>query len=139
MSAAPVQKWFCICAGAILLAVLAACGSSRNIDAGRGSGSDPVQTTSSGWTTLGTRAFPSVPEQTIAGNTGAMWKDYDPPTVYPKGVVDANQYITMDDGVRLGATIAWPADAAGNKPAQPLPVILTLTGYSKDNGALVAP
>ncbi len=92
-------------------------------------------TTSSGWTTLGTRSLESRANRPVTTKAGAEWVDYDRPAVYPGTVVDGNQYITMDDGIRLGATVAWPADAAGKKPTEPLPVILTLTGYSKDNGA----
>ena len=96
---------------------------------------DGAPATAVGWTTLGTRALRSQGNQAVGASAGAAWVDYDPPAIYPGSVVDANQYLTMDDGIRLGATVAWPVDAAGNKPQQALPVILTLTGYSKDNGA----
>ena len=135
-----MKTFFCtkrrVCAFGMIAALsIAGCGSSSSpITAPR---ADDTASGASQWTTLGTRSLPSQPNTPITTNAGAQWADYNPPTIYPGKVVDANQYITMDDGIRLGATVAWPADANGKVPDQPLPVILTLTGYSKDNGAFV--
>jgi len=120
--------------------LLAGCGNSSPVSghgAGDGTGDATDATATSGWTSLGTRKTDSRANRPIPANADDRWSDYDPPAVYPKKLADANQYITMDDGIRLAATVAWPADADGVVPAQPLPVILTLTGYSKDNGTLV--
>ncbi len=89
-----------------------------------------------GWTTLGTRTTSNHAEQQL-GTTQQQWKSYDRPALYPNIALDTQQYITMDDGVRLSADVASPADLRGNRPSQPLPVLLTLSGYSKDNGVLL--
>jgi len=120
----------CALAGAMLLTGCA--GGGGDGDTQGGGGNDAGK---SAWTTLGTRSTDSGANVPLTQDATAQWRDYDPPALYPRSVSDNSQYITMDDGIRLGASVVWPADEAGERITQPLPVILTLTGYSKDNAA----
>jgi putative CocE/NonD family hydrolase len=61
----------------------------------------------------------------------ARWTPYDRAAEYPSSVSLPQQVITLRDGVRLVAAVRLPADANGNPVSQPLPVILTQTGYNK--------
>ncbi|MGX1778623.1 CocE/NonD family hydrolase [Nocardia brasiliensis] len=46
--------------------------------------------------------------------------------------------IVMDDGVTLKADVYHPADNAGNTVSEPLPVVVTMTPYSKLFAAMIA-
>ncbi|MDR3416708.1 MAG: CocE/NonD family hydrolase [Nevskia sp.] len=123
---------------AAVAAVLAGCGDSSQVG-GTGAGSNPNASTSAaaGWTTLGTRAAPSLPQPAPLSGGGTAWTDYNPATLYPKTVTVDNQFITMKDGVKLAASVTFPADAGGKAVTGKFPVILTQTGYNKDIGAEV--
>ena len=61
-----------------------------------------------------------------------------PPATYP-ATYSEQQWITMDDGVKLGATITFPSKT-GNAPAPGrFPVILSMTPYGRDGGCACAP
>jgi len=131
-------KHYAVSAAVAAAVLLAGCGAgSSSSGSGDGDNGDNGVIGKSGWTTLGTRTTSSQDNRPITSNADSRWSDYDPPALYPGKIVDASQYITMDDGIRLGATIGFPADADGKAPTEPLPVILTLTGYSKDNAAVL--
>ncbi len=54
-----------------------------------------------------------------------------PPPTYP-GTVTREQFITMDDGVQLGATITFPSyNGKGVAPGK-FPVVLAMTPYGRD-------
>lgn len=61
---------------------------------------------------------------------------YDRPEDYPNTVSLPEQLITMDDGVRLSATVTLPADADGNAASGPFPVVATFTGYNQALGVI---
>lgn len=86
----------------------------------------------SAWTTLGTRATPSQPDQPIASNAGALWTDYDPPAPYPGNKTTDNLNATMDDGVDISISVTRPTDASGAFVSTPLPTIVTFTPYNKN-------
>ncbi|MFD8102759.1 CocE/NonD family hydrolase [Nocardia fluminea] len=63
---------------------------------------------------------------------GAQWTaQHDGPAAYPEVRVERGVQITMSDGVVLKADVYRPADAAGVIEQKPLPVIVSLTPYSK--------
>ena len=67
----------------------------------------------------------------------AKWTDYDRPEEYGNIVKLAPQRIVLRDGVELSVTVRLPADGEGH-PIEPVPVLLTQTGYSKSLPALAA-
>lgn len=119
----------------LLTVLLNACsGVSQNP---RGAASTDTLPGVSSWTALGTRSTASAANPVMAASPGAKWTDYTPVVIYPKAVTTTNQFITMDDGVRLAANITQPADAAGKVVTGPLPVILSQTTYNKDSGGSI--
>ena len=61
-----------------------------------------------------------------------------PPATYP-ATYSHQQWITMDDGIQLGATITFPS-MDGKTPAPgKFPVILSMTPYGRDGGCSCAP
>ncbi len=73
-----------------------------------------------------------------AGGAGAQWTPYERAEEYPALATISGGKITMRDGVQLSVSVSLPADADGNAVAQPLPVILTQTGYNKSLPAIPA-
>ncbi|MFG2442417.1 CocE/NonD family hydrolase [Nocardia fluminea] len=62
----------------------------------------------------------------------AQWTaQHDGPGAYPEVRVERGVQIAMSDGVVLKADVYRPADAAGVIEQKPLPVIVSLTPYSK--------
>ncbi|MFC9473446.1 CocE/NonD family hydrolase [Nocardia sp. NPDC056952] len=62
----------------------------------------------------------------------ARWTaQHDGPGAYPQVRVERGVQIAMSDGVVLKADVYRPADAAGVIEQKPLPVIVSLTPYSK--------
>lgn len=71
--------------------------------------------------------------ETVAPSaTSAKWAEYDRPAVY-SNTSSFDAFVEMRDGVSLALHITQPADDDGNAVTEPLPVILTVTGY---NGGL---
>lgn len=118
----------------LLAGSLAACGGSS----GGGSDTAAANTRSASITTLGTRGETSRPYGDSAGNTGATWKDYDPPMLHEGMVTLPTQFITMRDGVKLAASVTLPADATGQAITGPFPVILIQTSYNHNAGQYAA-
>jgi uncharacterized protein len=54
-----------------------------------------------------------------------------PPVLYPK-VYSEQQFIRMDDGVELGATINFPSETGHAPAAGRFPVVLDMTPYGRD-------
>jgi uncharacterized protein len=61
-----------------------------------------------------------------------------PPATYPK-TFSEQQWITMDDGVKLGATITFPSRTGQGPAPGRFPVILSMTPYGRDGGCSCAP
>jgi uncharacterized protein len=61
-----------------------------------------------------------------------------PPATYPK-TFSEQQWITMDDGVKLGATITFPSHTGQGPAPGRFPVILSMTPYGRDGGCSCAP
>lgn len=118
-------------AAVALTTLLAGCGSSSSADSAAGGNAK------ADWTTLGTRAAPSVDGKAITKNADAVWTDYDPAPLYPDSKSLPLQYITMRDGVKLAAYVTLPADADGNAIDTPLPVVLVQTSYNGAAGSVV--
>lgn len=73
------------------------------------------------------------------GGTGkAAWFSYARAVDAPGTVALTGLKITMRDGAQLSASVALPADAAGQALPGPFPVILTQTGYNKSIPAIPA-
>lgn len=89
-----------------------------------------------GWTTLGTRAQPSVKGTSITKNDGATWTDYNPDVLYPGTVSQTTQFITMPDGTQLAAYVTQPADSNGAAVAGKFPVVLIQTSYNGGSAGL---
>jgi hypothetical protein len=61
-----------------------------------------------------------------------------PPATYP-ATYSQQQWITMDDGVKLGATLTFPSED-GKAPAPGgFPVVLSMTPYGRDGACACAP
>jgi putative CocE/NonD family hydrolase len=130
------------------LTLLAACSASQSTDQVAQSLAAPTAnaaanptanpavspSTNPQWTTLGTRAAPSRPNQAITSNAGATWTDYDPPTLYPGSLTTSNVVVPMDDGVGITLNFVQPTLATGQPPAERLPTIVTFTPYNKNVG-----
>ncbi len=58
-----------------------------------------------------------------------VWSDYQRPAEYA-GVVAEDVFITAADGTQLAARLTRPAGDDGEAVSEPLPVILTITGYN---------
>jgi putative CocE/NonD family hydrolase len=110
-----------------MLALIAAgCGQSTPTNApGAGIG------TSAAWSTLGNRVAVASPAKANVAQPTGSWQDYNPDAPYP-GQSTTLQTITMPDGTQLSAAVTLPADAGGNAVTQPLPTLVTLTGYDKN-------
>jgi putative CocE/NonD family hydrolase len=54
-----------------------------------------------------------------------------PPAIYPH-VYSEQQFITMDDGVKLGATLSFPSDNGTTPAPGTFPVVLDMTPYGRD-------
>lgn len=61
-----------------------------------------------------------------------------PPTTYPT-TYSEQQWIRMDDGVKLGATITFPSRNGKSRARGRFPVILSMTPYGRDGGCACAP
>ena len=61
-----------------------------------------------------------------------------PPATYPK-TYSEQQWITMDDGVKLGATITFPSRDGRTRAPGRFPVVLSMTPYGRDGGCACAP
>ncbi|HEY1522333.1 MAG TPA: CocE/NonD family hydrolase [Solirubrobacteraceae bacterium] len=61
-----------------------------------------------------------------------------PPATYAK-TYSEQQWITMDDGVKLGATITFPSRTGKSRAPGRFPVILSMTPYGRDGGCSCAP
>lgn len=61
--------------------------------------------------------------------THSQWTDYDRPAEYT-ATASSDAFVEMRDGVSLALHIIRPADDSGNPVSEPLPVILTVTGYN---------
>ncbi len=61
-----------------------------------------------------------------------------PPQTYPK-TYSEQQWITMDDGVQLGATITFPSKNGKTRAPGRFPVILSMTPYGRDGECACAP
>jgi putative CocE/NonD family hydrolase len=115
------------------MVLVAGCGGSSTPMVAQDAGGGGTGTAStSAWTTLGTRAASSRPEQTISSNADAQWSDYDPPAPYPGSRTTDNLNATMDDGVDISISVTRPIDAGGAYAAAPLPTIVTFTPYNKN-------
>ena len=113
-----------------LISTLAACGGSS--DSGSRSGSPEISARQVN--TLGTRDEISQAYGPSAGNTNAVWQDYDPPMLHAGMVALPTQFITMRDGVKLAVSVTLPADAAGKAVPGKFPVILVQTSYNLSAG-----
>lgn len=120
-------------------AALAACGASSIPGSIGPAPSAPAGSADASWTTLGSRSLDSRANPPLAQRETATWTTYKPEPLYPNRLIDTEQYIVMDDGARLAATVTWPADADGKRIETPLPAILEMTGYAKDGLLLVPP
>ncbi len=67
--------------------------------------------------------------QDVSVDPAKAWSDYERPADYA-GVVGEDVFITAADGTQLAARLTRPADDNGEPVNQPLPVILTITGYN---------
>lgn len=65
-----------------------------------------------------------------SATSSLKWTRYERDFDYPGTTQITGQKITMRDGVKLSAIVTLPADGSGNA-VQPVPVILTQTGYNK--------
>ena len=66
------------------------------------------------------------------GTDAAAWQAaVDAPDAYPNTAVEWDVPITMSDGTVLRANVFRPADANGTPIAEPTPVVLNLTPYTK--------
>lgn len=93
-------------------------------------------------TKLGTRHLDSEPHNVDLSNAFARWDStpYEREPDYPGYKIGDLQYITLKGdetevgktikGKRLGIRVSRPVDANGNYITDPLPVILTQTGYN---------
>ncbi|HZR34881.1 MAG TPA: CocE/NonD family hydrolase [Nevskia sp.] len=101
--------------------------------AGCGSSTPPADNAlaAARWTTLGDRAHAAAAAAPILSNGGARWSDYNPAAPYPNQNT-TTVAITLPDGTRLSADVTLPADAAGSSVSQPLPTVVSLTGYDKN-------
>ena len=115
---------------ATLLALTTALSSGCNQDSS--TRASPDARTDSGWSTLGTRATPAAASAPITSNANARWVDYNPPALYPNQNKTLST-ITMADGTKISVAVTLPADANGKSVTQPLPTIVTLTGYNKNS------
>ncbi len=61
-----------------------------------------------------------------------------PPQTYPK-TYSEQQWIRMDDGVKLGATITFPSRTGKARAPGRFPVVLSMTPYGRDGGCACAP
>jgi predicted acyl esterase len=61
-----------------------------------------------------------------------------PPRTYPK-TYSEQQWIRMDDGVKLGATITFPSRNGKTRAPGRFPVLLSMTPYGRDGGCACAP
>jgi putative CocE/NonD family hydrolase len=61
-----------------------------------------------------------------------------PPATYAHTYVK-QQWITMDDGVQLGATLTFPSDTGNAPAAGRFPVVLSMTPYGRDGVCSCAP
>ena len=58
-----------------------------------------------------------------------------PPQTYPS-TYSEQQWITMDDGVQLGATLTFPSKDGSSPAPGRFPVVLAMTPYGRDDAAL---
>ncbi len=117
---------------AVTVLATAGCGGSSSPLATLAEGEQGGSSPASGWTTLGTRAVPSQPDQPLASNAGAQWTDYDPPAPFLGSKTTDNLNAIMDDGVDISISVTRPTDANGAYPAGSLPTIVTFTPYNKN-------
>jgi uncharacterized protein len=61
-----------------------------------------------------------------------------PPATYPKTYAE-QQFITMDDGVKLGATLTFPSETGSAPAPGRFPVVLSMTPYGRDGACSCAP
>ncbi len=61
-----------------------------------------------------------------------------PPATYP-ATYSEQQWITMDDGVKLGATVTFPSRTGKSRAPGRFPVILSMTPYGRDGACACAP
>ncbi len=61
-----------------------------------------------------------------------------PPATYP-ATYSEQQWITMDDGVKLGATITFPSKDGKSRAPGRFPVVLSMTPYGRDGACGCAP
>jgi putative CocE/NonD family hydrolase len=108
-----------------LMMLVAGCSRSSSPVTGPNAGS-----TSSSWTTLGTRVLTSQPGTAITSNADAKWTDYDPPVLYPNTVAQNVQYVSMPDGTQLAVYVTLPADSSGKVIPGTFPTALNQTAYN---------
>lgn len=125
-----------------LVAALAGCGGQDPLGTGASAGAGGSVTASQagnsgpGFSTLGTRTT-TAQQLPITQATRQKWFDYDRPADFPGVKALPTQYIKMDDGVELAATVTLPANADGSAANGKFPVILVQTAYNKSAGAYV--
>ncbi|MES2719666.1 MAG: CocE/NonD family hydrolase [Pseudomonadota bacterium] len=115
-----------------LLALATVLSSGCNQDSSKVSATNARNQSGSGWSTLGTRATPATASTPITSNANARWVDYNPPALYTSQNTTLS-IITMADGTKISAAVTLPAGADGKSVMQPLPTIVTLTGYNKNS------
>lgn len=120
-------------ATAIVLGLLAGCGSSSDVrdDAVAPEARNPS-------TTLGTRLAPARQGQAPRASGAAGWVDYDTPETYAGTVKQDNIVVTVDDGTAISLQVVRPTGADGVAESAPLPTIVTFTPYNKNVTAYVS-
>ena len=82
-------------------------------------------------------ALPALPPD--GGNPGLQWTaTADAPPTHPGVAIEWDVPITMSDGTVLKANVYRPADHSGTPIAEPTPVVLNMTPYTKLVGAIAS-
>jgi putative CocE/NonD family hydrolase len=74
----------------------------------------------------------------LAASAGADDPNTMPSATYP-ATYSEQQWITMDDGVKLGATITFPSKDGSTPAPGKFPVVLSMTPYGRDGACGCAP
>src|SRR5947209_8029219 len=75
---------------------------------------------------------------TASASSGPTVPSQLPPATYP-ATYSKQQWVTMDDGIKLGATITFPSENGSAPAPGRFPVILSMTPYGRDGGCACAP
>jgi uncharacterized protein len=78
-----------------------------------------------------------LPATSLAAASGSVPRKL-PPQTYPTTYAE-QQWIRMDDGVKLGATITFPSRTGKSRAPGRFPVILSMTPYGRDGMCSCAP